>query len=534
MSSLMWQPATETNRFEKFLLSRLHRTRKLFGFLRLYRHQLFDETFQQELCSMYRNTGAGKPPCPPALLAMALLLQGYLKVSDAEAVELTVVDLRWQLCLDCLGSQEPAFAQGTLADFRGRLIAHDMDLRLLERTVALAKSTGAFDAKKLPTSLRVAVDSSPLAGAGRVEDSVNLLAHAARKLVVAVAAAQKWDKKELAQRAGLWLLLGKSPKAALDIDWTQPNAKEEAIERLVEQLEELVSFVYLHAAAATAEPEVSEAMSTLKQLILQDLEQKEGKETLQLVDGVAPERRISIEDAQMRHGRKSSNQRIDGYKRHIATDLDTRLILACALTPANRPEAEAAPQLQADLARQDAKVFELYVDRAYLESTLAKDTVQQGGQLYCRPWVSRNGELYRKEDFVLDLEQQRLTCPAGQSIPIRLGSIAQFEAGLCQVCENRSRCTDAKQGGRSVRIAENEPLQQQLRQLQSSTQGRAQLRERVGVEHRLAHIGYRQGDRARYLGVRKNLYDLRRSSSLENLQILQHELHPPPAARRAA
>jgi hypothetical protein len=28
---------------------------------------------------------------------MAVILQGYLGVSDAEAVELTVVDLRWQM-----------------------------------------------------------------------------------------------------------------------------------------------------------------------------------------------------------------------------------------------------------------------------------------------------------------------------------------------------------------------------------------------------------------------------------------------------
>lgn len=38
-----------------------------------------------------------------------------------------------------------------------------------------------FDWKKLPKPLRVAIDSAPLEGAGRVEDRINLLAHAARK-----------------------------------------------------------------------------------------------------------------------------------------------------------------------------------------------------------------------------------------------------------------------------------------------------------------------------------------------------------------
>src|SRR2546428_10094661 len=37
-----------------------------------------------------------------------------------------------------------------------------------------------------------------------------------------------------------------------------------------------------------------------------------------LIKGVAKDRRISIEDAEMRHGRKSRSVRVDGYK-HTAT-----------------------------------------------------------------------------------------------------------------------------------------------------------------------------------------------------------------------
>lgn len=41
-----------------------------------------------------------------------------------------------------------------------------MNQRLLERTVELARTTKAFDFKKLPKTLWVAVDSSPLEDAG--------------------------------------------------------------------------------------------------------------------------------------------------------------------------------------------------------------------------------------------------------------------------------------------------------------------------------------------------------------------------------
>ena len=106
-----WNPARELSRREQLIIKRLKRTRKLFAFLRLHRHELFDESFQDELEGMYRQTGAGTEPVAPGLLCMTLLLQAYLGTSDAEAVELSIVDLRWQLVLGCLGAESPAFSQ---------------------------------------------------------------------------------------------------------------------------------------------------------------------------------------------------------------------------------------------------------------------------------------------------------------------------------------------------------------------------------------------------------------------------------------
>src|SRR5437867_311896 len=168
MTIARWKPPVAPTRQEQFLLKRLDRVRKLLGFLRVHRHELFDDAFQDELASMYRTTGAGKDALPPAMMAMAMLVQGYLGISDAEMIELTVIDLRVQLVLGCLGAEEPPFSQGALQEFRERLIAADLDRRVLERTVDLAKRTKAFDHRKLPKTLRVAIDSSPLGrGTGR-------------------------------------------------------------------------------------------------------------------------------------------------------------------------------------------------------------------------------------------------------------------------------------------------------------------------------------------------------------------------------
>lgn len=520
-----WQPRATYTKQEEVLLRRLRRTRKLFAFLRDHRRELFDDEFQAELATMYRDTGAGKDPVPPALLAMATLLQGYLQVSDAEAVEMTVVDLRWQMVLNHLGQQEPAFAQGTLRDFRERLIRTDMDRRLLERTSEFARRTNAFDWRKLPKDLRVAIDSSPLEGAGRVEDTINLLGHAARKIVDCAADFLGWKAERVAREAGIPVLLEASVKKALDRVWGTEEAMNDAVSTLVEQLDSLEAWLTKRLADEIARPPLKDHVETLRQLRAQDLEpDPSGNGRTRIREGTAEDRRISVEDKDMRHGRKSKSKRINGYKRHIATDLDTQLIVACAVTPANRPEQEALPPLKEDLAAVERSLGELHIDRGYVASPVVREVLDNGGLVICKPWVPRNGDLFSKADFRLNLRSMTITCPAGEIQPIELGAIVSFPTETCRGCELRDQCTSSTLRGRQVRIADDELLQQRLRKLAASPRGREQLRERVSIEHSLAHLSRRQGPRARYRGTRKNLFDVRRASVVQNLETVQRKL----------
>jgi hypothetical protein len=521
MTIARWQPPVAATRQEQFLLKRLDRVRKLLSFLRLHRHELFDDAFQEELASMYRTTGAGKEALPPALMAMAMLVQGYLGISDAEMVELTVVDLRVQMVLGCLGAEAPAFSQGALQEFRERLIAADLDRRVLERTVELAKRTKAFDHRKLPKTLRVAIDSSPLEGAGRVEDTYNLLAHAASNLVRCVAHLLGWSDEKVCRAAGSPVLMGSSIKAALDIDWNDAGEKTAALNTLVRQLDALQGWLEGRLPKDIATPPLKQHLQTLVQIRTQDLEPDPGGRGLRVRQGVAADRRVSIEDPQMRHGRKSKSKRFNGFKRHIAADVDRGLILACAITPANRPEEEAMPALQTDLARQALTVDELLIDRGYINSTLVDDVLRRRGKIVCKPWKSHNGQLFPKSAFRLNLRDRTITCPADQVQPIAFGTVVEFDPDICDHCAQRRQCTTAELGhGRTVAIAENEPLQHRLRKQIQTAAGRATLRERTTIEHKLAHISQRQGNHARYVGVRKNTFDLRRASAIQNLEAL--------------
>jgi hypothetical protein len=519
---LLWEPPQGLSALEKRIASSMKRVRKLLPFLREHRHEIFDRGFQEELGGIYRQSGAGKPPVPPAQLAMALLVQAYLGVSDAELIQLTVMDRRVQMVLDCLDAERAPFSQGALVAYRERLIGSELDRRLLERTAQVARTSAAFDARKLPQTLRIAVDARPLEGAGRVEDTINLLAHAARKVVACAARLLGRPKEQICQEAGIPLLLESSAKRGLDLKWTQAAERAIALDLLLEQLDALAAWIGEHLSEERERPPLREPVQSLAQIREQDLEPDPDGSGMRLREGVAEDRRISIEDPQMRHGRKSRSRRFNGYRQHVASELDTTLILACAITAGNRPEGEAAPALLEDLARHALPIAEMHIDRGYVASELVSAVQAAGGTVLCKPWNAGNGSQYPKSAFVMDMRSRTITCPQGRTERFALGEAVEFAPVHCDPCPVRSACTRAAPGrGRTVNILENEPLQQRMRKLQASAAGRARLRQRAAVEHRLAHLARRQGPRARYRGVRKNLLDLRRTAALQNLEAWQ-------------
>jgi hypothetical protein len=309
----------------------------------------------------------------------------------------------------------------------------------------------------------------------------------------------------------------RSLKAALDLDWDDPQQRQQALVRVLDALDSVESWL---EEGSVGEAAPIPGIETARRVREQDVEETvEGVPALR--HGVSKDRLVSVEDPEMRHGRKSRSHRGGcGYKRHVLRDLDTGLVRTVGLTPANAPEASVTTAMVADLRRQeDAELSELHIDRAYLSSDLVKERARNL-KIYCKAWRVDNGDRYSKTAFRLDWQKRRIRCPAGAEMDFEPGGTVRFPKKVCASCPLRERCTSSKRGGRSVSIHPDERLLEELRERQKTPEGRAKLRERVGAEHSLAHIGHWQGDRARYKGVRKNLFDLRRSAVVHNLHVI--------------
>lgn len=510
---IRWTCPTELTVDEARVAQMLRRIGKFYGFLREIRAELFDDTFQAELAAVYQPRGTA--PVPPALLAMVMLLQAYDQVGDAEAVVTARVDQRWQLVLGCLGTRKAPFSQGVLVKFRARMIAHDLDRKLLARTIELAKRTGKFGWQHL----QAALDSSPLLGAGRIEDTWNLIGRALSAVVTCAAKAVDRPRAQVIAEAELTLVDRSSLKAALDIDWDDPAAQALALERLLSEVDRLEQWVAAQPTTVQAAPALQTALTALRAVLTQDLEPDPTTGRRRILRGVAKGRQPSLGDPEMRHGRKSRSRPFTGYKRHVVKLLGPDLIVEAVARPANEPEHTVLATLTAPVT-QHGTLTELWMDRGYLASPEIPALHARGVTLHAKPWTARNGDRFPKHAFAIRLADGLVECPAHQTAPILPGrSTAQFAADTCRACALRGACTTAADG-RSISLHPQEALLQQLRAATQTSDGRAALRRRTTVEHSLARLDQIQGKKARYKGARKNTLDVRRCATVANLQSL--------------
>jgi hypothetical protein len=165
---------------------------------------------------------------------------------------------------------------------------------------------------------------------------------------------------------------------------------------------------------------------------------------------------------------------------------------------------------------QGLDLQELFVDRGYLGAPELEQRRKESLAIHCKPFPLHNGGRFTKD--VLDFTTRTVTCPDGVEVTLEMPGTARFSAKTCNACTLKSACTRSK-SGRHLAIHPEEDFHQHLREVRKTPQGRKLLRQRVAVEHRLAAIGQTQGNRARYKGERKNLFDLRRHAAVHNLMV---------------
>jgi hypothetical protein len=222
-------------------------------------------------------------------------------------------------------------AATTFSLMRARMVLHDADAKLFEKTLEKAVAAGVFKGR-----LTAIIDSSPVHGAGAVADTYELL----RKVTGRLARALGGHLDAAVAAAAL-----EAAAVKPDIDWQDPAARREQLEKMV-----LLAIDVLDAADAEevkADEAVVAAADLLAAVVGQDVE-VDG-EHLGIRQGVAPDRVISHSDPEMRHGRKSASRRFDGFKMDVITDEDSELVLGVDVRAGNASDGDGCAPLLAEV-----------------------------------------------------------------------------------------------------------------------------------------------------------------------------------------
>jgi hypothetical protein len=448
---------------------------------------------------LYSASALGRPTIPARVMATVMVLQAFEGLSDAEACDRLEVDLRWQAAAGVHAGYE-AFHPTSLVGQRNRLRASERPRRLFEDTKVAARSAGALKGR-----MRV-LDSTPVYDAVATQDTVTQLRAAIRKLLMVL---DREDSVLAGRVRGAlardddYVAAGKPP-----CDWDDQAAREALVDALV---------CDCLAALAVVEgvelgPRSADAVSLLALVAGQDVAAGDDG-VFRIVRGVARDRVISTVDPEARHGHKSLNRRFDGYKCHLSIDPDSELIDEVLATPANTPDRDAVDALVAPLAGEAAPPA-VMGDSAYADGATREHLSEQGLEIIaCYPPVRNATGGFTKEQFSVDLDAQRVTCPAGHTAPIRPaaggGGKASFKPN-CRHCPLRELCTPSHRG-RTITVHPQEAFLQQARAEQSSPEWIARYRQnRPTVERKISHFVRRAwgGRRARTRGVRRVSTDL--------------------------
>lgn len=473
----------------------------IYGLLHRECFRLFpDEMFADLFCDSGRNC------VPPMIVAVVMVLQRFEGCSDREAVDRFAFDARWKYAAGGLSFDYPSFVHTVLVDMRARLRASDQPDRIFEAVLETAKAAGLVGRRRV-------LDSTALYDAVATMDTVTLIRSAIRGLLAACDAELEGELRGLLARDDDYASAGKPV-----CDYEDRDAREQLIDELAKDARAL-----LGGLDGWELPDgVKQAGALLAAVVGQDLDEGEDG-VFRIARRVAKDRIISTVDPDARHGHKTSARGFDGYKGHVAVDPDSELIVATTVTAGNVGDGQAVETLLAgELAGSKdgdpgeggerpaarSEPLSVYGDSAYGAGSVLDTLEQADAEIMCKVQApNAPGGRYTKDAFEIDLTAGTVTCPAGQTAPLRPikdGQIAHF-GQACQGCPLVERCTTSADG-RSIHVGVYEQQLQRARARQTDPAWTADYTAtRPKVERKISHLMRRRhgGRRARVRGHTK-------------------------------
>jgi transposase len=455
----------------------------------------------------------GQPALAPWRLALVTILQFREDLSDRQAADAVRGRIDWKYLLR-LELTDPGFDASVLCEFRSRLLAGGAENLLLDKLLDRCKSLGLLKSRG-----RQRTDSTHVLA--RVRATVRLgcavesFRHALNSLAVV---APTWLRDHSCpawvDRYGRRIDESHFPKAEGD--------RQAYANQVGEDDHSLLAAVYGPDAPSWL-GEVP-AIETLRRVWLQQFAVDAGKARWRADDDGVPPARLFISsphDVEARYSKKNTTTWV-GYKVHLTEtceDTTPHLIVHVATTPAPVADGDVTPAIHKALGCRDLLPGKHVADTAYVDAELLVESRREYDVDLIGPtrpdyrWQARAGNGFAANDFAIDWDGQRATCPEGRTSISWTPAVdrehnevikIKFSAKDCGACPVRRRCTEAKRRSITVRPREQYEALQAARLREKSEEYRSEYKRRAGIEGTVSQgvraCGLR---RSRYVGTAK-------------------------------
>jgi hypothetical protein len=462
--------------------------------------------FRDDDLKQLYDPDTGRPSLPPSLMSGVVLLQFYDDVADGEAVERTLYDLRWKVALH-LPLDYAGFDPSSLSYFRKRLVDGKQERYAFDRLLKVGRAAGF-----IPATVTAIFDTTNTGGAGAVQDTYTLLRKGIRKLLKTAGFAVPGKRQGLAPEVARLVATYLDQDRKAEIDWADPTARAAQLQVLAADAEAALEAILPYSDDA----EVRTLAWLLTKVLGDDLV-TDAQGQVQLGEGTAPERIISITDPEMHHGRKSAAHRFDGFKAVFVTEQSSELLLDIADAPAPGSDGrQLFPALHRAEVAADVTVVQVLADGACGSGDIRATCADELGHAVdlVVPVAQPADPAVAKTAFQIDLEAETATCPQGHTVA---GQPCKDDAGrpilsftfaraTCEACPLFARCVRSKTQGRTVRTNAHEELLQAARIRQQTAEFKALYPLRSAIERKGAELVYHGLRHTRYLGQRKRQF----------------------------
>jgi transposase len=484
----------------------------------------------------------GQPAESPARLALITLMQYMENLPDRQAAEAVRSRIDWKYMLG-LELSDPGFDYSVLSEFRTRLVAGEQSQLLLERLLERCDELGLLKGKS-----KQRTDSTHVLAAVRALTLLELVGETMRSTL-----------NELAVLAPEWL------QEVMKPEWIKPYGRRFDGYRLPKskpKREELAvtigedGFFLLQAAYAPEAPTVlseSRMLEVMRRIWVQQY-YGDGDDTHWRTKknyGQPPAHQMisSPHDLDI-HYRVKRTTEWTGYKVHLTETCEKeypRLITQVETTTSSVHDVKMTEKIQEDLAARNLQPETQIVDQGYVEIELLMSSSKKGIDLVGpipsgKNWQSKVEGAFDHTQFEIDWEGKQAKCPGGKtSNPFSQRKTRRdtpnftitFRQSDCLPCHFRSKCTRAKNTGRTLTIYPKEIFEAQLaaRQRQETEDFKQLYSQRAGIEGTISQgvrkLGLR---RSRYIGLpRTTLQHLATAAAINLFRVFDWLMGERPA-----